>query len=412
MDCNAIQNIRVDYNLNNDYSRFGILPLMIWYLKNVLELESRFEILTVKSKRNHDKPVKYREKPFTESKMSLAFIVLILLQIERFYKIKDSLSDEAGIAKLIGMNKFFSDQTAYNFINAFSKWHIDQLNRVNSSILQEFGLSLNQDFPVIDFDMTTFSLESKLREGAKPGYNKIKRGKPCYQWSVAFCAGEAVANKLAEGNTVSLTNFSKMLEELVSLFQSKLFMLRLDAGYLSADMLNFVSDKNLFVVCGCPYSYIMAQPENKERQIIWQVYDETTWLFDLGVTTVVDKAKFHFRVILVKKKQEKIKIKKVKEFVYYGIVTNFYMQQTPETIFAEYHKRQTIENFFKEVKNPFNSTKLPSQLFRGNEAFLYFEVIAYNCWQIFKKTIYQLHGENILISQLQTSSLTTPPSSK
>ena len=71
----------------------------------------------------------------------------------------------------------------------------------------------------------------------------------------------------------------------------------------------------------------------------------------------------------------------------------------------EYHKRQTIENFFKEVKNPFHSTKMPSAQFKGNEAYLYYEVIAYNCWIIFKKTIYQLHGKDIHIKQLQIDSL-------
>lgn len=400
MDLRNIENIKIKYNKNNEYSRFGLLPLFIWYLRDILELEKRFQTLTVKTKRNHEKPIKYREKPYTEEKISLAFIVLILLQIERFYKIKDTLSDEIGIAKLIGLEKFFSDQTAYNFINAFQKWHIDQLQRINTKLLLDFGSSFHQDFPVIDVDMTTFSLESKLREGAVPGYNKKNKGKPCYQWSVSFCSGEAISNRLAEGNTASLSNFMEMLENIEKLLPSKLYMMRLDSGYLSAEVLNYIADKNLFVVCGCSYSYVMAQPENKLKQIEWNEYDENTWLFDLGVTKVVKKAKDDFRVILVKKKQEEIKIKKVIEYLHYAIVTNFYIHQTPEIIYNEYHKRQTIENFFKEVKNPFNSTKMPSSLFRGNEAYLYFEVIAYNCWKIFKKTIYQLHGKDIHIKQL------------
>ena len=140
-------------------------------------------LLPLSQKRNHANPIKHRKKPYTEEKMSLAFIVLILLQIERFSKIKDVLCDEIKIAKLIGLEKFFSDQTAYNFINAFQKWYIDQLNRINTRFLTNFGLSLHQDFPIIDIDMTTFSLESKLRESVIPDYNKIKRGKPCYQWT-------------------------------------------------------------------------------------------------------------------------------------------------------------------------------------------------------------------------------------
>jgi hypothetical protein len=402
MDLCDINNIEIKYNKDNKYSRFGLLPLLIWYIRNILDLEKRFKILTVKTKRNHVNPIKYREKPYTEEKMSLAFIVLILLQIERFYKIKDTLSDEIGIAKLIGLEKFFSDQTAYNFINGFQKWHVDQLQRINTNLLLDFGLSFHQDFPVIDVDMTTFSLESKLREGAVPGYNKKNRGKPCYQWSVAFCSGEVIANRLAEGNTVSLSYFMEMLENIEKLLPSKLYMMRLDSGYLSTEVLDYITDKNLFILCGCKYSYVMAQPENKFKQIEWYAYDENTWLFDLGVTKVVKEAKGDFRVILVKKQQKKIKTKKVIEYIQYALVTNFYIQQGPETIYNEYHKRQTIENFFKEVKNPFHSTKMPSALFKGNEAYLYFEVIAYNCWKIFKKTIYQLHGKDIHIKQLQS----------
>jgi len=408
MDISNIENIKIKYSKDNEYSRFGLLPLFIWYLRDILELEKRFKILTVKTKRNHVNPVKYRDKPYTEEKISLAFIVLILLQIERFSKIHDTLSDELKIAKLIGLEKFFSDQTAYNFINAFQKWHIDQLQRLNTKLLLDFGLSFHQDFPVIDVDMTTFSLESKLREGAVPGYNKIKKGKPCYQWSVAFCSGEVIANRLAEGNTVSLTNFMEMLESIKELLPSKLYMMRLDSGYLSAEVLNYIAEKNLFILCGCAYSYVMAQPENKLKEVEWAVYDENTWLSDLGITKVVAKAEGKFRVILVKKKQEKIKIKKVVEYLHYAIVTNFYMQQNPEVIYNEYHKRQTIENFFKEVKNPFHSTKMPSSLFRGNEAYLYFEIISYNCFIIFKKTIYQLLGRNIHIKQLQSDSLDMP----
>jgi hypothetical protein len=411
MDLGNIENIVIDYNEENDYSRFGLLPLLIWYFRNVLDLETRFKFLTVKSKRNHGKPVKYRKKPYTEEKISLAFVVLILLQIERFSRIKDTLSDEIGIAKLIGLDKFFSDQTAYNFINAFQKWHIDQLDRINARLLTDFGLSLRQDFPVIDVDMTTFSLESKLRQGAVPGYNKIKRGKPCYQWSVAFCADEVIVNKLAKGNTVSLSAFTEILGRIERIFPSKLFMLRLDSGYLSAEVLNYVSDMNLFILCGCAYNYVMAQPANKSVQIQWQEHNENTWLYDLGVTKVVSEAKKDYRVVLVKKRQEKIKTKTAKEYVFYAIVTNFYIQQTPDTIYTEYHKRQTIENFFKEVKNPFHSTKMPSSLFRGNEAYLHFGVIAYNCWVIFKKIIYQLHGKNILIKQLQIGLLNTPADS-
>jgi len=68
--------------------------------------------------------------------------------------------------------------------------------------------------------------------------------------------------------------------------------------------------------------------------------------------------------------------------------------------FEFYHQRQTIENFFKESKNPFHSGKMPSQRFRSNEAYLYFVSLAYNIFSIFKKTICQRYGKDALLRLL------------
>lgn len=345
MDLKGIESISVIERKDNSLSRLGAFPVFAWYILNVLELDKRFEIISVKSKRNNNKHINYRSKPYTESKMSVAIVSLILLQVDRFSKIKDKFCDEVEVAKLIGLEKFFSDQTAYNFINAFQKWHIDQLERVNTSLLRDFG----------------------------------------------NCC------KLAEGNTSSLSYFSEVLDKALSVVESKSILLRVDSGYLSADVLNYACEHNIFILCGCPYNYVMSQESNKNKKIEWKQHNSNTWFFDLGLTDIVKKSKYQFRAVLVKKEQELIKIKKAEKFIYYCIVSNLYLTQLPETIYTEYHKRQTIENFFKEVKNPFNSTKMPSQLFHGNEAFLWFECIAYNCFQIFKKTVYQSTGKNIHI---------------
>lgn len=62
-----------------------------------------------------------------------------------------------------------------------------------------------------------------------------------------------------------------------------------------------------------------------------------------------------------------------------------------------YRRRQTIENFFKETKQSFNSGKMPCQKFRGNEAYLWFVCIAYNISIWFKRDVkeaLQMHDED------------------
>lgn len=82
-------------------------------------------------------------------------------------------------------------------------------------------------------------------------------------------------------------------------------------------------------------------------------------------------------------------MKKRKKFLHYALIANISFLSEPEVIYEFYHQRQNRENFFKEAKNPFNAGKMPSQLFRGNEAYLYLVTIAYNCFHIFKKNICQ-----------------------
>lgn len=55
------------------------------------------------------------------------------------------------------------------------------------------------------------------------------------------------------------------------------------------------------------------------------------------------------------------------------------------------------------VKEKFNAGKLPSQKFRGNQAYLYLVTIAYNCFSLFKKSICHQSGVANLLKQLEIS---------
>ena len=118
----------------------------------------------------------------------------------------------------------------------------------------------------------------------------------------------------------------------------------------------------------------------------WKEYEKDTKLCDLGWGKPLSKTLTPFRIILVEKKQDAPKIKKRKKILRYALVTNISFLKEAEALYEFYHQRQTIENFFKEAKNPFHAGKMPSQLFRGNQAYLSLVTIAYNSFQIFKKT--------------------------
>ena len=382
-------------------TKYGLFALLTWFLVDILHLEERFKIVTVKRRRNRVKPIKRRRCPFPDEKLCLSIIATILLGIKRFENVNVLLHNEIELPKLLGLPRFFEATTARNFINQFTLWHLRQLDRINTQLLTDFGESACQDFPVLDIDSTTHSLESRKREGAVPGFNRKNKGKPCYQWSVGFIRGEAISQNLMFGNQKPTIDFKDLVRDVVRKLGTPNIVVRADTAYLSGSNLNFVIENGLQFIVGAPYKWIASN--NSIDESSWTQYDDETRIMDLGQAKVVSKCPCPLRVILIEKEQEPIKIRGRKRRIRYGIVSNIGFFTDAASFYEFYKERQTIENFFKESKNPFNAGKLPSQKFKGNQAYLYLVIIAYNCFSIFKKSICHQTGTANLLKQLEIS---------
>ena len=147
---------------------------------------------------------------------------------------------------------------------------------------------------------------------------------------------------------------------------------------------------------GARHDWVMAQKPKVDPDK-WKAYDEKTMIYDLGMARVTSTVKRDYRIIIVIKEQEPFKgdrRKKVKK-VRYAIVENLPLRLDAFALYQFYCGRQTIENFFKEAKNPFNAGKMPSEKFRACEAYLQFVVIAYNLFEWFKKNFSPRNGDTI-----------------
>lgn len=394
-----IKDIQIEFE-GTSLSKFGLFGLLVWFLLDIIELDKRFKEISVKRKRNRSVSIKRRKSAFSAHKLCLGIVVTSLLGIKRFENIKPLLHTENKIANLIGLEKFFSVSTVRDFINGFQLWHLRQLDQINFELLKDFGECTRQDFPIVDIDSQTHTLESRKREGAVVGYNKKKPGKPCYQWSMVFVRGEAIGQKLLAGDKKDSEEIIGRIKELRNKLSQEYFIIRVDGGYFSGEFLNFIYEENLGLVTCTRYDWVVAQPDNKPDEHQWIRYDDKTRLYDLGLTKVVSTSKYKFRVILVEKEQESF-TKKRNKILRYAVVAHLLMNMRADALYEFYHQRQTIENFFKEAEYPFNAGKMPSQLFRANEAYLYLVTIAYNCFHIFKKSICQATGEEILLRHLE-----------
>jgi len=390
-----IKDILIQFE-GNDLSKYGLFPLFAWYLMDYVELPQRFKSLTVKRKRNNLNPVKRRAPQFTESQLAIGIVSIILLGIKRLRKINRVLKTESQVAQLIGLQRFFDQATAHRFLNEFQLWHIRQLENVADELAKTFGEAFRQDIVVLDIDSTTHSLESRKRQKAVVGYNKKNPGKPCYQWSVGFIRGEAVTHKLYAGNTTCKNHLKDTLEMVTEKIPQPVSIVRLDGGYLSAELLDFIAEKNLSVIMGARYDWVMAQKPEIDPQK-WIRHDEKTQIYDLEMAKVTSTVDRQYRIILVIKEQEPfpgLRRKKAKK-VHYAIVENLPLRLDPVALYQFYCGRQTIENFFKEAKGPFNAGKMPSERFRACEAYLQFCIIAYNLFEWFKKNFSPRNGKAI-----------------
>ena len=380
----------------DDLSKYGLFPLFAWYLIDYVQISHRLKTLTVKRKRNNKKPVKRRKPQFTEAQLGIGLLCIILLGIKRLRKINRLLKTEVKIANLIGLKRFFDQSTAHRFLNEFQLWHLRQLEKIGDDLARNFGEAFRQDIVVLDIDSTTHSVESRKRQKAVVGYNKKNPGKPCYQWSVGFIRGEAIAHKLYQGNTTCKNHLQDTLNMVTKKIPQPVSIVRLDGGYLSAELLDFIASKNLSVVLGARYDWVIAQKPKIDPDK-WKAYDEKTMIYDLGMARVTSTVEREYRIILVIKEQEPFKAdrrKKVKK-VRYAIVENLPLRLEAFALYQFYFGRQTIENFFKEAKNPFNAGKMPSEKFRACEAYLQFVVMAYNLFEWFKKNFSPRNGESI-----------------
>lgn len=177
-----------------DLSKYGLLPLFAWYLTDVIHLPEYFAQVSVNRKRNHKRK---RKKPkYTDVQMCMGLVGIAVCGIPRIYQIDDVLKTEPQVAHLIGLPQFFDQSTAHRYLNRFSKWHVSQLDRVNTQVLLAHGESTRQDVVILDIDSQTHTLESRKREQAVVGRNRKKPGKPCMQWNVGFVRGEAISQRL------------------------------------------------------------------------------------------------------------------------------------------------------------------------------------------------------------------------
>ena len=157
------------------------------------------------------------------------------------------------------------------------------------------------------------------------------------------------------------------------------FIWRVDGGYFSGKNVLFLNKRRFIIRLPCNLKAIKVYWKDKDLK--WRVYSKTTKYTDLGsiLFSNIDlpDTSLNLRVILAK-------VQRKKKTLRYALGSNL-LDWSGKNIFKGYRGRQIVENCFRDTNQAFYSDKLPSGTFHGNQAFLWFIVLAYNQFFFFQK---------------------------
>jgi hypothetical protein len=201
---------------------------------------------------------------------------------------------------------------------------------------------------------------------------------------------------LRSGDAHTANNFKAFLEEtLLFLQDKKIGLLRLDSGFYSQEIFDYLEDRE------SPIDYIVAVPMyvTIQRKIV----SLKTWL---KIENDIEIAEFDYqaedwekqrRMVVVRQKidtRPKATGKQLKLFEddseingyrYSCYITS--LKLSPADIWRLYRQRANCENRIKELKYDYGLDKMNQASFDGTEATLILMTVAYNFLSLFKQLI-------------------------
>jgi hypothetical protein len=233
-------------------SKHALLCLLGHKIREAKLLEPFHRLITIKQKTVVHTP--------TEKLQDC--LVGMLMGNTTLYETNTTLSTDQALWHSWGRSGCADQSTIQRTLEECSQQNVTQLHQVNALFLQQAGQSVHHDYSkgplILDGDLTGLPC-SKNYEAASPGYFADcppgTSGRQLFRFSAA-AYNEIIYEEVFPGNTNSsnLANFKKVLAATFANLglkpeQKGAVLLRLDAGFGTADILNYLLEEGYqFVV--------------------------------------------------------------------------------------------------------------------------------------------------------------------
>ena len=290
----------------------------------------------------------------------------------------DVVRYDSALCRLLGWKRGADHRAYQRYFNKFSQ-AVNE--RVFGELFRWFFSELMFDNYTLDFDSTVMVREGN-QEGAVKGYNPKRPGRPSHHPLLAFVSDvRMIANYwLRPGNASASTNYLAFLEDTLSRLQDKkVGLIRMDSGFFSGSILEYLEQKHLHYIVACRFNNRIKYSLTHER-----VWAEVADGLEIAETTYQAEGwEKPRRIVMVR--QEVEDEKDYGKYRYSCFVTD--LELPAKIVYDSYRGRADSENRIKELKYDFSIDDFVSHNFWATEACGNFIVMAYNFMSLFRHAL-------------------------
>jgi len=323
------------------------------------------------------------------SELILFILYYIISGILRVHN-TDTLQFNGVFKRLLGVKSFPNPTTIRRFLHALTLKDIHQIIRVHN-LLQEklFFVNCPQTSVVFDLDPTVLTVYGKQQK-ARVGYNPKARGKRCYSLFLCFESNhqEFWLGSLQSGDVHPVKLARRFLEDCIVKLPKKIKRIRIraDAAFYDHKFIEPLDEENIGYTIEAhitgPMQFIIPGLKYRHYKKDWEIaefsYQPHYW-----------KEPHRFvveRRPLPKDPEESAQLSffTIRNYGYRVIVTNLNLK--PRHIWNFHNQRaKGAELNIRELKHNYPLTKIPTQKYTANIAFLQLLLFAFNTINWYKR---------------------------
>lgn len=334
--------------------------------------------------RFHQQHIKYRT-----SELILFILYYIIAGVLRIDNTRP-LQFNGVFKKLLGVKTFPNPTTIRRFLHRLPPKVIRQIVKVHNSLQQKlFFIHSPQTSAIFDIDPTVITVYGK-QERAKVGYNPHKRGRRCYCLFLCFESNhqEFWLGSLRSGNIAPVKLARHIIRECIAKLPKpvKRIRIRADSHFYDHKLIEPLDERGI----GYTIEALPTRPVQEIAQAIKYQHYKKSW----------QVGEFHYRPHNWKeahrfiaqrrplpedpKEASQLSLFTIKGYAYRIVVTNLRLK--PRHIWNFHNQRaKGSELNIKELKGNYPLTKIPTQSYTANIAYLQLLLFAFNIVNWFKR---------------------------